>query len=315
MATTGSARAGCEYPRTLAEFNGWFRCDDDCRAFLERLRWPEGFRCGCGGERAWRVRRDRLRCCACGRETSATAGTLFEGARLPLTTWFQAAWFVTNQKLGTSALGLQRALGLSRYETVWTILHKYRRAMVRPEREPLAGEIEVDESYVGGGSRGSTGRGSLAKTIVAIAVEARPQGACGRARLARIPDCSGPVLSEFVLANCAPEAVIYTDGWAGYLPLGETDVTHIVTVTTSSIDPAHVLMPRVHRVSALLKRWLLGTHQGGISERHLDFYLDEFVFRFNRRGSGSRGLLFYRLLQQAVQTQPIPGSTIVRGRP
>ena len=307
-------RAGREYPRTLDEFNNWFRSDEDSRAFLERLRWPDGFRCSCGGGKAWRVRRNRLRCSECERETSVIAGTLFEGARLPLTSWFQAAWFMTNQKLGSSALGLQRALGLSRYETVWTILHKYRRAMVRPDREPLAGVVEVDESYVGGASRGSTGRGSLGKTIVAIAVEARPEGACGRARLARIADCSAPVLTDFVGERCEPLTEIHTDGWAGYLWLGDAGFIHVPITAMTSPDPAHVLMPRVHRVSALLKRWLLGTHQGGVSERQLDFYLDEFVFRFNRRGSGSRGLLFYRLLEQAVRVDPTPGFAIVRGR-
>jgi hypothetical protein len=314
--TRSRPRAGRDYPRTLAEFNSWFRSEEACLAHLERLRWPGGFVCDrCGGASVWRVRRSRLRCAGCRAETSVTAGTLFAGTRLPLLTWFQAAWFVTNQKLGMSALGLQRALGLSRYETAWTILHKYRRAMVRPEREPLRGAIEVDESYVGGSSPGPGGRGMVGKAVVGVAVERRPRGACGRARLARIPDCTAPVLTDFVVAHCEPGAEVHTDGWLGYLGLWEAGFAHVRTPATGSPNPAHVLMPRVHRVSSLLKRWLLGTHQGGVRDRQLDFYLDEFVFRFNRRHSASRGLLFYRLLEQALQSDPVPGFQIVGGRP
>ncbi len=256
----------------------------------------------------------RLRCAGCRGETSFTAGTIFADTHLPLTTWFAAAWLVTNQKSGMSALGLQRALGLSRYETVWTILHKLRRAMVRPGRDLLSGEVEVDESYVGGPEPGKRGRGALGKAIVAIAVEMRPQGASGRIRLARIPDCSEEVLSGFVAEAATPGSVIYTDHWSGYNGLGAAGFPHWPTNVSASGDPAHVAMPRVHRVASLLKRWLLGTHHGAIRAHQLDFYLDEYTFRFNRRHSRSRGLLFYRLLEQAVQLDHVPVREIIGGR-
>ena len=310
---------GRDYPRTLAEFNHWFPGEAACLAclaYLERLRWPAGFVCSkCGGTRGWHLSRERLRCAACRAETSLTAGTIFADTRLPLTTWFAATWYVTNQKSGISALGLQRALGLNRYETAWAILHKLRRAMVRPGRDKLGGELEVDESYVGGPEPGKRGRGALGKAIVAIAAEALPRGALGRIRLARIPNCSQDVLSDFVAEVAEPGSVIYTDHWSGYNGLAAAGFLRHPTNIAASGDPAHVAMPRVHRVASLLKRWLLGTHHGGISARQLDFYLDEFVFRFNRRQSRSRGLLFYRLLEQAVQLDHVMVREIVGGRP
>ena len=248
------------------------------------------------------------------------AGTIFADTKLPLTTWFQTAWLVTNQKHGTSALDLQRAIGMG-YETAWTVLHKLRRAMVRQGRESLAGVVEVDETYVGGAVPGRRGRGALGKTIVAISVERLGVGetskrvALGRARLQRVPNVQMATLTDFVLDTCDLDAVIYTDHWGGYNDLGNVGYTHVQTNISASGDPAHVTMPCVHRVASLLKRWLLGTHQGGVSIRQLDFYLDEFVFRFNRRRSGSRGLLFYRLMEQAVATTPKPAKVIIGGRP
>jgi transposase-like protein len=267
-----------------------------------------------------RIRRGRLRCRACRAETSATAGTIFADTKLPLTTWFQTIWLVTNQKHGTSALDLQRAIGMS-YETAWTVLHKLRRTMVREGRESLAGVVEVDESYVGGVVPGRRGRGALGKAIVAIAVERLGVGdrskrvALGRARLQRIPNVQMATLTDFVLDTCDLDAIVYTDHWGGYNDLGNAGFTHMKTNVSASGDPAHVAMPCVHRVASLMKRWLLGTHQGGVSIRQLDFYLDEFVFRFNRRKSRSRGLLFHRLMEQAVATTPKPAKVIVGGRP
>lgn len=313
---------GRDYPTTFAQFHAWFADDESCLAFLEGLRWPDGFvcpSCAAVGE-PLRIRRGRLRCRACRAETSTTAGTVFADTKLPLTTWFQTIWLVTNQKHGTSALDLQRAIGLS-YETSWTLLHKLRRAMVREGRESLAGVVEVDETYVGGAVPGRRGRGALGKAIVAIAVERLGVGekskrvALGRARLQRIPNVQMPTLTEFVLDSCDLDAIIYTDHWGGYNDLGNVGYTHVKTNVSASGDPAHIAMPCVHRVASLLKRWLLGTHQGGVSIRQLDFYLDEFVFRFNRRKAGSRGLLFYRLMQQAVATTPKPAKLIIGGRP
>ena len=322
-AVSGKLTAGRDYPRSPFEFHVWFPDDAACLAYLERLRWLDGFRCprcAAAGAKAWHLSAREVRCSACRCETSVTAGTIFEGTRLPLTTWFQAAWFVTNEKLGTSALALQRALCLSRYEAAWMILHKLRRAMVRPGRDRLCGELEVDETYVGGAVPGKRGRGALGKAIVAIAVEALGVGersrrvASGRVRLAQIRDCSELSLTAFCEDAITAGSVVYTDHWSGYNGLADAGFTHHPTNISASGDPAHVAMPRVHRVASLLKRWLLGTHQGGISVRQLDFYLDEFVFRFNRRHSRSRGLLFYRLLEQAAQVDHVPAREIVGGR-
>ena len=219
--------------------------------------------------------------------------------------WFLAMWFVTSQKNGVSALGLQRVLGLGSYETAWTWLHKLRRAMVRPGRDCLFGVVEIDETYVGGPEEEQRGRKIETKEIVAVAAEENGRG-IGRIRLHRIKDVSAESLLPFVQGVVAPGSVVHTDGWRGYSGLAAAGYKHQVTVISSGSDPAHVAMPRVHNVASLLKRWLLGTHQGGIQPQHLDYYLDEFTFRFNRRKSKARGLLFHRLAQQAVEVGPIP---------
>ena len=223
-----------------------------------------------------------------------TAGTIFQDTRKPLRTWFLAMWFITSQKNGVSALGLQRVLGLGSYETAWTWLHKLRRAMIRPGRDCLHGEIEVDETYVGAPEEGARGRETAGKAIVVIAVEKDGRG-FGRVRLRRIPDVSADSLL----------------GRRGYAGLDAAGYPHTVTVISTGADPAHVVMPRVHKVASLLKRWLMGTLQGGIQHRHLAYYLDEFAFRFNRRRSKARGMLFYRLAEQAVAISPVPYRDII----
>ena len=296
---------GMNYPRTLQEFDEWFASEAACMDYLRRLRWPDGFRCpACNGSAVWATARGQLRCGACQRQTSPIAGTIFHGTRKPLRTWFQAMWFVTNQKIGGSALGLQRILGLGSYQTAWTWLHKMRRAMVRPGRNPLSGYVEVDETYVGGHEEGLSGRETKTKSIVVIAAEESGRN-IGRIRLRRVPDVSAASLIPFVEEAVTSGSVVRTDGWAGYHDLEEKGYRHKVTNIKRSEKLAHELMPRVHRVAALLKRWILGTHQGSVSDKHLDYYLDEFTFRFNRRHSRARGLLFYRLLQQALQVEPV----------
>jgi len=223
-------------------------------------------------------------------------------------------WYVTNQKLGVSALGLQRALGFGSYQTAWAWLHKLRRAMVRPGRDRLAGEVEVDETYCGGKEPGVAGRQTAKKALVAIAAEVQGPG-MGRIRMARVPDASGASVLPFVQATVAEGAVVRTDGWQAYNGLAQLGYAHRPKKISASGDPAHVVMPRVHRVAALLARWWLGTHQGAIRPRHLDYYLDEFTFRFNRRRSRARGLLFYRLLQQALEVDPVPYKRLVGGKP
>jgi transposase-like protein len=214
-------------------------------------------------------------------------------------------WWLTTQKNGASALGLQRVLGLKSYETAWTWLHKLRRAMVRPGRDLLTGRVEVDECYVGGLEEGLPGRLNLKKALIVVAAqEDGPR--IGRIRMRQIVDASAESLVPFVQDSVEPGSVIHTDGWLGYLPLESKGYQHDVTFLRGKKKTPSELMPRVHRVISLLKRWLMGTHQGAVSHKHLDYYLDEFTFRFNRRRSKSRGKLFFRLAQQAVAVEPFP---------
>jgi transposase-like protein len=219
-------------------------------------------------------------------------------------------WWVTTQKNGASALGLQRVLGLKKYETAWTWLHKLRRAMVRPGRDLLTGRVEVDECYVGGLEEGRPGRLNLKKALVVVAAQEDGPG-IGRIRMRQIVDASAASLMPFVRDTVEPGSLVHTDGWLGYDPLKSKGYKHQITFLKGKKETPSELMPRVHRVISLLKRWLLGTHQGGVSHKHLEYYLDEFTFRFNRRRSHSRGKLFYRLAQQAVAVQPVSYDQIV----
>jgi transposase-like protein len=306
---------GLDYPRTLQEFDSWFSSEAACVEYLMRLRWPDGFQCPvCSCSNGWTTGRGNIRCSKCQRQTSPIAGTILDGTRKPLRTWFQAMWYVTNQKSGGSALGLKRLLGLGSYQTAWSWLHKMRRAMVRPGRNRLGGRVEVDESYVGGEEEGVRGRKTNKKAIVAIAVEILSPKGFGRVRMRQVPDLSSDSLTEFVCCAVEPGSTVLTDGWKGYNHLSKHGYSHERIVLSATGDPAHVALPGVHRVASLMKRWLLGTHQGAVSVKHLDYYLDEFTFRFNRRSSGARGLLFYRLLQQAVQVEPVPYTHIVNAK-
>ncbi len=305
--------AGRDYPRGWAELNAWFPDDDACLEYLRALRWPQGFVCGrCGVvDEPWLQSRGRLTCRSCRHQTSVTAGTIFNKTRTPLTTWFAATWYITNQEFGASALGLQRVLGLGSYQTAWTIQHKLRRAMVRPDRDLLSGLVEVDETYVGGEEKGVAGRQTHTKAIVAIALELHEPRGYGRVRLAQVPDVSAASLVPFVCDTITPGATVKTDGWTSYRTITKHGYHHAPTNISASGDPAHVVMPGVHRIASLLKRWLLGTHQGAVRREHLDAYVDEYTFRFNRRHARARGLLFYRLLEQAVQTPPAPYNDII----
>ncbi len=310
------------YPQTWSEFLARFPTEEACLAYLEGLRWPQGFVCpGCGVMSApSRATRGRLLCKDCGCQSTVTAGTIFDKTRTPLRVWLAGAWYVTNQKLGVSALGLQRVLGLGGYQTAWTMLHRFRKAMVRFDRERLQGLIEVDESYLAITDREATAtRGSRKsrtdKVLIAIAVEMLEPKGFGRIRLQRIDDDSQACVVPFVQANVEPGSQIRTDGSAAYRPLKSLGYEHQRTVMQGSETPAHVSMVGVHRVASLVKRWILGTHHGSVQPGHLDAYLDEFVFRFNRRSSGSRGLLFYRLLEQAMVTDPVTYNDVIRPQP
>lgn len=305
-------RGGVDYPRNLIEFGEFFPDEQACVAYLERLRWAGGFVCPNGHATAvaWRSARGLSLCPTCRCQVSATAGTIFEGTR-KLRPWFHAAWEVTSQKYGANALGLKRTLGLGSYETAWAWLHKLRRAMIRPDRDQLAGDVEVDETYLGEEAPGITGRRTITRAIVAIAVE-RKADQLGRIRLQQVPDLSKTSLQRFIVAVVKPSSLIHTDGWQGYAGIASQGFRHRVTVTRTSSQPAHVPFPGVHRVASLLKRWWLGTHQGAISREHLDYYLDEFTFRFNRRLSRARGLLFYRLITQAVRSAHVDTDALFR---
>jgi len=299
-----------DYPKTILEFESRFATEDACREYLFKLRWPNGFRCPrCQGERSWLTQRGLLVCSVCGYHASLRAGTIFQGSRKPLKMWFRTIWWVTSQKTGASALGLQRVLGLGSYQTAWTWLHKLRCAMVRPGRDRLTGTVEVDETYIGGEKPGKRGRGAEGKSLVLVAAQEDGRRV-GRIRLRRVQDASADSLEPSVVEAVEPGAIIRTDGWPGYSGLKARGYRHEIVRPSASVGDE--LLPLVHRVSSLLKRWLMGTHQGAVSHEHLDYYLDEFTFRFNRRTSRYRGKLFYRLVQQAVNIDPVPYSTMVR---
>lgn len=272
------------YPLTILEFQERFATEEACREYLFGCRWPDGFRCPrCGGDRAGEETGRHLWICTdCGRQTSVTAGTVMHRTRTPLRLWFWAAYLVATHHPGISAKQLQRQLGLSRYETAWLILQKLRRAMVAPERTPLKGEVEVDEFFLGGyeeGLRGSRQRGK--KALCAVAVEVRGQGS-GRLRLATLPDAAKPALTAFVRETTAKGAVVHTDGWKGYNGLPGAGYDHRSRSQSAAPPGSEPYLPRAHRAISNLKAWMHGTHRS-VGDPHLQAYLDEFVFRHNRR--------------------------------
>jgi transposase-like protein len=288
-----------DYPRTMMEMESRFADEAACREYLFGLRWPTGFVCPeCNGREAWRLRKGLWQCRGCRRQVSVTAGTIFESTHLPLRLWFRAMWQMTSQKNGISALGLQRVLGLGSYKTAWAMLHKLRRAMVRPGRERLSGRVEVDEAFWGAEEPGMKGgRETEHKALIITAVE-RKGSKMGRVRLHFIPDTDRITLHTFIRDSVEPGSTVYTDGLQAYREL--VGYRHERQIQQHQ-RPGDYVLPHVHRIISLLRRWLMGTHQGAIAHAHLDDYLNEFTFRFNRRLSASRGKLFYRLVQQAAQ--------------
>ena len=308
--------AGVDYPTAWGQFLDWFHSEDACREYLEKLKWEDGFfckQCKCVTS-AKPTSRNRWVCNNCKYQTTVTAGTLFDKTRTELRVWFAALWYVTSQKHGVSALGLQRVLGLGSYETAWTMLHRLRRAMVNPHRSKLNGRVEVDESYLSIkdiADENQTFKSSTEKVLVGIAIEIKEPKQFGRIRVQRLINSKADCLENFICTSIEPNSQIHTDGSFSYRKLSDMGYQHFRTVHSGSQIPAHESMPGVHRVASLLQRWTLGTHHGAIKPKQLDFYLDEFVFRFNRRTSTSRGLLFYRLIRQAVSSIPVTYKDIV----
>lgn len=293
------------------EFDKRFHSEKACRAYLFSQRWPDGFRCPmCGSAQGWVNMRHLVECGQCGRQTSLIAGTILQNTRKPLLMWFRAMWWVCTQKTGVSAAGLKRLLGLKSTQTAWAWLHKLRRAMIRAGREKLSGRVQVDDAFVGGEEPGVHGRQSFKKARVAVAVEVQETGrGLGRIRLQYIPDFSAPSLVAFVTQNVERGSVVETDGWKGYIALEKIGFKRVILRDDEAPENP---LPHVHRVIALLKRWLLGTHQGRVSLKHLQHYLDEFVFRHNRRKSKDVGLIFQRMLKQSSETHPVTYKEIVK---
>jgi transposase-like protein len=308
-----------DYPRSVGEFQQWFRTDGDCLDYLEWLRWPGGFTCpSCGYAGGWQLGDGRYECAGCHRRTSVTAGTIFDRTRTPLTVWFTACWLFATAKDGISALSLQRSLEIGSYQTAWAMLGRLRSVLVRPGRDRLAGRVEVDETYIGGeepGLRGGRARGK--KVLTGIAVEVKEPKGIGRCRMALLADASSASLHPFVTGCVEPGATVITDAWMGYHGLAGLGYVHqrrSQRAARARGDDPGKLLPAVHRVASLAKRWLLSTHQGSVEEAHLQSYLDDFVFRFNRRRSRSRGLVFYRLLELAAGHDPVRYRDIAAGK-
>ena len=301
-----------EYPMTFDEFVKNFSTEEQCRNYLFKLRWPNGFRCPkCNGESYWCIGNVLYECSRCKKQTSVIAGTIFQDTRRPLKTWFTAIWWITTQKNGASAEGLQQVLGLKSYETAWAWLHKIRTAMVHPNRAKLSGRVEVDDFYIGGEEHdGSTGRGTGNKILVVAAIELQDNGKLGRVRLGVVSDASKESLLDFIKSNIEAGSTIITDGWSSYASLPSEGYEHEVYIQNKAVSEEEKL-PHVHLIISLLKRWLLGTHQGAVSDKHMQAYLEEYTFRFNRRNSAKRGLLFHRLLEGAVNCDPLTYDDLV----
>lgn len=290
------------------DFQERFATETACLEYLAASRWPDGFACpGCGSRQAWVLERRHLwECASCHVQTSVTAGTVMHGTRTPLRLWFWAAYLVATHHPGISAKQLSRQLGL-RYETAWLILQKLRRAMVAPERSQLRGEVEVDECWIGGVEPDKRGRGPGPKTLVGVAVEVRGRGS-GRLRLAPLADAAMPTLSAFVKTTTAPGAIVSTDGWTGYNGLSAEGYDHRPRSQRAGVGEEPFL-PHAHRAISNLKAWMLGTHRG-VSKEHLPVYLDEFVFRHNRRRTPMAA--FQTLLGLGAVHEPVTYEEIVR---
>ena len=292
------------FPTNLPEFQAAFGTEEACLDYLRRKKWPEGFRCPrCGHDRSHTIRTRRLeQCASCRHQTSLTAGTIFHKTRKGLTLWFRIIFEFVSRKHGCNAMDIQRLFGFNR-QTAWTWLHKIRECMDPSGHRQLSGEVEADETYVGGSEEGVYGRdrGSK-KMIIAGAVEVVEDARCGRTRLAPVEAASQEHLQVFLANTIAADSAVHTDGFASYKGL-EHAFEHNVEVIG---DPktASEKFPYIHRVFSLFKRLILCTYMGSVSKKYGSAYCNEFCFRFNRRTSGSRTLLVQRVLEAAIGRMP-----------
>lgn len=299
-----------EFPRNLMEFLDRFDTDEACFIYLSEVRWPNGFACpACSSHDGWSTARGTVYCRGCNRQTSITAGTILHNSRTPICKWFAAVWLLCTQKTGVSAKTLQRELKVG-YKTAWLMLQDLRRATVRSERSLLKGAVEVDEIYVGGYESGVGGRQLVGKALVVIAVELDGKKV-GRIRLRHVPDASGESLVGFITDNVEKGAKVHTDDWNGYNGTKAAGYRHRVTPIRGDEKRARRLFPHVHLVASLLKRWLGATYQGGVQKWHFQTYLDEYVFRFNRRRSKHVGKIFQRLIEEMVMLKTESDNEII----
>jgi transposase-like protein len=292
------------YPKTFEAFLDWFQSEEDCERYLAWVRWPDGVICPrCTERKVWRTDRGLWHCGGCQTQTSVTVGTVFEDTRKPLRLWFHVMWLMMAQKTGLSARNLCDTYGFGSYQTAWVWLHKLRSVMIRRGREQLRGRVEVDETYIGGKQAGTRGRGAAGKTLVLVAVEGSASK-LGRVRFRCVNTADRASIDPFVQDYVEPGALVVTDGLSAYNGLKSAGFAHRPQIITQGGEDARQYLDHVHLVISLLKRWLVGTHQGAVKPAHLQGYLDEFSFRFNRRLSSHRGKLFHRLMEQAVTTRP-----------
>jgi transposase-like protein len=295
------------YPKNFEEFLDWFSTDDQCIKYLFTIKWPNGFVCPrCEGNDYWETKRKLYHCISCNKQTSITAGTVFEDSRKSLRLWFHVAWVMMAQKTGVSAKNLSETYGFGSYQTAWGWLTKYRSVMIRSGRERLQGRVEVDEAFIGGQKEGSRGRGAEGKTLVLVAVEGGEKQKLGRVRFRCVKHADQKSINQFIADYVEPESTVVTDGFKSYANISHAGYNHTPYIQSSRIASNTSQLEHVHLVISLVKRWLGGTHQGSVTPNHLQQYLDEYAFRFNRRLSEHRGMLFYRLIQQSVQLRPQP---------
>ena len=299
-----------DFPKSEIEFDQRFLNSSACYQYLFKMKWPQGFNCcKCTHQHYWVSKKHIYICQRCQHNHSLTAGTIMDSSKKPITYWFKAMWWFTTRKSGINAVNLQELLGFGSYTTAWAWLQKLRRCTIRKDREKLFGNVEVDEFFIGGQKSGKRGRGSAGKTIVVAAVERKGEK-LGRIRLKVIPNCSSDSLVAFINDTVETGTTVCTDGWKGYYGLDDTMYNHY-QVFQNKASAKESVLPGVHLIASLVKRMILGTHHGRFDPHYLQNYLDEYVFRFNRRNSKSIGKKFMRIVQQVVRSTKITFSQLV----